>query len=336
MITRVSITAPALHDVAPNGGRTAKRDHERLLKAMHRHAELVFDSDDSARDFLADLRASSQTLPAGVAKRWQELMVDFLKNGRARAVRPSLTKSTTLDAWARSWASDVDVAVVDWQTASDLHVPEDEGWVVHPSTQFEVASADVAADCHHFTQMQELADRGIFPKGTPRDEIWRTVLEPMWRTSKHAAIIDRYLFKYLWQERTNDHLRWLLDKMSASSGSGAKHLTLIGQDLESYSWDPLATLSALELACTGHAISSIDLHLVTGPGSLMTHDRHIRFDCGAIKLGGGFDRLSSRTVRDEDGLGWQFIADPGALRQLQQAETRSKDIRGTLHERRAF
>lgn len=338
MITRVSINAQALHDVSPTGGRSAKIAHEHLLKTMKRHAELVFDSDDSARDFVHHIRSSGETLPPGVAKRWQELVADFLKNGRARAARPALPAPTTIESWARSWSGDVDVAVVDRQTAGDLDVPEDEGWMVEPSTQFEVASADAAADCHHFTQLQELAEQVIFPKGTPRDTIWTTVLEPMWRASKHATLIDRYLFKNLWQKRPNDHLSWLLDRMATTPGNTAKHVTLIGLDLAGDSWSPFETLDALAQACSGSAIGSIDLHLVPEwvphPARPMAHDRHIRFNCGAIKLPGGFDRLGSRTVWDEDGLGWQFISDAQSVRQLQEAELRSKNLPGTVHNQR--
>lgn len=334
MIARLAIAPEALDDLDNLGARASKREHERLVQLVQEHGALVFADDDSASQFIRRIRAGSSSLPAGVGKRWSELAVFFHKAGRLRTARPALTSPLTalpMGDHGAAWASNVDIAVVDEATAQGLGVPLEEGLITDPDTGFEVALPDSIAATSHLHAIKELRDRGFHGNGTPRDDFWHDVLEPIWDVSTHVTVLDRYLFARIWRERHDEHVQWLLRWLDQAPGRRGR-VTLIGEALTNQAADVSEVLDVVGDACSGGRIDMVTVKLTPPPRRgqppYLPHDRHIRFDSAGVYLNAGFDRLEHPTITAHDGLVWEYRWSPQALQALRDVEARASRARG--------
>lgn len=330
MIAKINISAKALNTLSTASPRVNKRAHEKFISRINKHGYLVFENDLAASEFMDYLKHDAQNLPAGVAKRWRELVLELHKHTRLKAARPPLNYSVSeadeFRALSNAWESDIDVAVVDPDTAKTLGVPENDGNKVSPESGFEVTVADVAVDCHHFETFDSLIDRGVYSNGSTRDSFWRDVLYPLWFSSRKAIILDRYLLKgwleYGWKD---EHVQWLA-RMLAHSRGPQGDLTLICETPQmsaSYFDGALETLKSMS---SGGRLRSIELVLIPGDWGRrrLPHDRHIRFDSAAVSLHAGFGRLSRPIISPLDGMRWQYITDKKSLSSLQSDEDRCR------------
>lgn len=336
MIARLAISPEALAEVSLGTERAAKLEHERLLKLVSKHGAIVFPDDDAVRAFLRFLRDPKATLPPGVGKRWEALLIAFLKGSRMWAERPPLSPplrpSAELTSLGQSWAKSVDVVVVDADTGSALGVPESEGWLVVGESGLEIAYLDAVSSCDHISRLDQFQEAGHLASGASRELFWDRVLSPLWRTSKHVTLLDRYLLKGFWNGGVVEHVEWLLERMADASGVKGS-VTLIAEAREPKQVDLGAVLDRLASICIDGRIGTLRVNLVperpSGRDARMAHDRHIRFDTNAVSLGAGVDRLSRPTIWDSNGMNWQYRWAEEALSQLRAAEQRAAQMRGT-------
>ncbi|MHA6751535.1 hypothetical protein ACX31A_11725 [Dermacoccus nishinomiyaensis] len=229
-----------------------------------------------------------------------------------------------------AWASAVDVAVVGETMADLLGIPDDDGLMADPATGFEVALADWVAVTNHLTAIKELRDRGFHAQGRSRDDFWREVLAPIWSVSTHATVVDRYLFRKIWNGKRDEHVRWLLRRLNETPGKRGR-VVLIGEALSSVDADMDLVLQVISEACQGGRIDAVTVQLTPphrGSSPYLPHDRHIRFDNAAVYLNAGFDRLSCSTITAPDGLVWEYRWAHDAMQALRAVEKRALRARG--------
>lgn len=327
MITRINISPSALRTVSSATGRVAKHAHKQLLDMVRNHGVIVLESSDAAKELVRFLKQHDDALPPGVRKKWMDLAIDFLKTNRMTTAKPALSLSPTtaqgFNSLSNAWSREIDVALVDPQAAETLGVPEDEGQMVSPETGFEVVIADVATNSYHFDAIKHLVAQGSLGQGESRELFWKDVLEPLWSVSRNAVVLDRYLFSgFLEKGWKDEHVQWLSRKLAHARGPVGK-LTLIGQDFRpSETKFQRACDNLLRLATEGR-LHSIDLVLVP-PDNWKPrdypHDRHIRFDSGAIMPLAGFDRLSRPKISHSEGMNWKFLlsSNSGALQESER------------------
>ena len=335
MIARLAIAAEALDDLAQLGTRGAKREHERLLQLVREHGALVFADGEAATQFLRRVREGSSPLPAGVGKRWNELVIDFHKANRMRVAEPSLApplRSARFEEVSPAWAQAVDVAVIDGDTATALGVPDEDGLLTDSATGFEVALADSIGQTNHLTRIKRLRDKGFHPEGALREEFWGEVVFPIWDVSSRATVLDRYLFKQIWRGARNEQLQWLIQRLAGATVRRPRRITLIGEALADCQVNLDQVLQVVDEACRGGVVDKVTVKLVPPPGRGQTphlpHERHIRFDNAAVFLGPGFDRLSRSKVTAHDGLHWDYRWSPEALTALRAVEDRAARASG--------
>lgn len=332
MIARLAITPEALADVTSGVGRIAKQDHERFLRLVVEYGALVFPDDQAASEFVRFLRTHSETLPPGVAKKWTTVLTDFVQGSRMWAERPPLVPSlhaAGLAAVAQAWAPAVDVVVVDASTGAALGVPDSEGWMVEDGSGLEVAYPDAVPDGEHLQKISHVRNVGNLAMGRSRELFWSDVIQPIWRSSRRATLVDSYLLKPFRQSRRDEPVEWMLGRMSDAPGMRGA-VTLIADAGETHPLGPEDVLERLAPVCAGGRIERLKVHLIPskGRGKLVPHDRHIRFDTSAVQLGAGFDRLASSLVRDKDGLNWTFRWSKEGIDPLRNAEERALGLRG--------
>lgn len=289
---------------------------------------MVFPDDAVASEFLRLLRDPQASLPPGVAKRWEALLIDFRKGSRMWPARPPLApglrQTPEFAALGQSWGGSVDVVVVDEATGSILGIPEDQGWLVDQRSGLEVAYPDAIHACDHISRIGQFQSEGNLPVGASREVFWDEVIMPIWRSAKRATLVDRYLLQGLWRGRKGEHVEWLLGRLADAPGARGS-VTLITEAKDPWLSDPEAVLDQLEPFCAGGRIDRLQLHLVPARerGSHLPHDRHIRFDTNAVILHAGFDRLSRANVGDPNGMNWEYRWAEDALSSLRAAEERA-------------
>lgn len=336
MIARLAISPEALVEASSATGRAAKQDHERLLKLVIKHGAVVFPDEDAAKAFLTFLREQGDALPPGVANRWMELLRSFLKGSRMWAERPplvpSLGPSARLATLGETWAGAVDVVVVDVATGSSMGIPEADGWLVEGRSGLEFAYPDAVPSCETVSRIDQVHEAGNFPEGTSRELFWDQVLLPLWRTSKHVTLVDRYLLEGWWDGSAVAHVEWLLEHLAGAPGVRGG-VTLIAEAKKPEEAHLVAVLDHLSHFCSGGRIDRLQVHLVPRRPhreARMSHDRHIRFDTSAVSLGASFDRLSTPMIRDHEGVNWSYRWADEALRSFRSAERRATNLRGAV------
>ena len=201
----------------------------------------------------------------------------------------------------------------------------------------ELATASVAAHCRTLTRIRNLAEVGHTSAGTSRDEFWRFVLEPIARTSRQVTIFDRYLLGGLIWHHDNlprsrswdpDTVIWLLEKLDRTMAGNSIVRLLTGDVRDqglAHADDAAAMIRSLWPPRASGRISEVQVTVASWrrPGVSLPHDRHIRFDVGVgVKMHSGWDRLGRKTVRDVDGIGWQYLWRAAAVQSLRAAEGR--------------
>lgn len=336
MIARLAISPQALIDLGAGlPARQAKANHDQLLRALRAHGTLVFASADEARA-LAKVLKGEEGLPPGASKKWTGLFEEFLTRSpkRAEVLNPpasfSFGVAHQLDELRTAWAGRADVAILDDEQGDRVGIPLEEGWLAVGDGQFEVATGSSAAHCRRLTRFQDMMDRGFAPVGSSREIFWEDVLGPLARVSRTASVVDRYLFKDLLgntRRVDSEHVVWLLQHLEASlRGNGP--VTLIAERFTTETAQDV--MQAIDASWPRGRTRSFEIVVVLVPKGMTSrrnvrfpHDRHIRFDVGAaVVVPAGFDRLRGSTIRDPDGMKWDYkwAAEPLAV--LRSAEQR--------------
>jgi hypothetical protein len=333
MYARVAIAANAL-DTSGLSTSVANLVHRAAAECVAVHGRLVFGSDQEAAEVVAAIRRGS-ALPQDARNRWVEVLMHLKKTDRITVRRPdapALASIRALGDLQRQWGSDADVAVVADEACQALSMPAS---LAHRP---EVATAATFDDSPTIRRFRGLAENATVACGSSREPFWTDVLAPLATEARSVTLLDRYLFKSLWDLHSGkpwthrwqgEHVAWLLHRLSAVLGPTAEVRLIGAWDKPNYPNETAAsTAAALRAAWTSVSSGPSTNVTVTlaSPAKIadFPHDRHIRFSTGgAILLGAGFDRLRENMIRDKDGLTWQYRWSPGAIRDLAAREQRA-------------
>lgn len=333
MYARIAIAANAL-DTSGLPNAVANLVHRAAAEGVAVHGRLVFGSDQEAVELVAAIRWGS-ALPQDARKRWVEVLMHLRKTNRITVRKPDappLASVRDLDDLCLQWGAATDVAVVAAEVGEVLGAAAEAG------RRPEVATASTLDDCRVIRRIRSLAEEATAAYGSDRERFWGDVLEPLATGARQVTVVDRYLFKSLWDLDSEkywtrgwqgEHLTWLLQRIDSVSESGAE-VRLVG------AWNPgvypamtaTSTADALKAAWAPAGAGRLAKVTVTlaspARGVDFPHDRHIRFSTGAaLMLGAGFDRLREKKIWDQDGLNWQYRWSPGAIREVEAREQRA-------------
>ncbi|MEU4421496.1 hypothetical protein AB0F81_12785 [Actinoplanes sp. NPDC024001] len=343
MYARVAIASNAL----PTPGlpaAVANALHQAAVEGLHAHGRLVFGSNGDAVELIKAVQ-SGPGLPPDARRRWSEMLIHLAKIKRITISRPDTVPVASINALAdlrQHWGGHADVAVVAAEACEPLGVPVDEWLLTDTGQRPDVATTATVPQCSAIKRLRGLADHATAPRGSSRDQFWRDVLEPLATGAQQATVVDRYLFKALWDLTTGkhwttgwrgEHLGWLLRRLDAVMGASAE-VRLIGAASRDHptmtaerTADALRTLWAPESA---GRLARVTITLAApGRPASFPHDRHIRFSTGgAVLLAAGFDRLRAAVITDEDGMNWQYRWSRAALQELTSTERRAAALPG--------
>ena len=223
----------------------------------------------------------------------------------------------------------VDVLVVSEASGEAQGVPTFPGHMTR-SGEPELTYLDSFAHSAAADAVRALRDRGNFPQGSSRHDIWDAVLQPLAQISVEATLLDRFFLT----KPSGDHAKWLITNLDRSLRDGA-HLRILGE--WDASWTEQQARDVAHKRVAPHVgsgrIASVEVILAaawdrSGPTSRRPrnapygpHNRHLRFSCGmAVTAVEGFDRLRQRTVEGVDGFTWGLVSSADRLGDLGRSE----------------
>lgn len=312
--------------------------HRTLLEHVNAHGRLIFGDDPEVTALLRAIK-SGEGIPQDARTRWVETLTRLRKYGRIKVLhthQSPLSDARVLDDLRANWGTVADVAIVASDACQALGIPPDVGVISLPGKTPDVAITAAASSSPVMQRLKALADNAIAPTGSDREDFWQHVLAPLASDARSVTILDGYLFKPLWDIRTQkpwarawrtEHVAWLLEHLDSVMAPQAQ-VRLIGNRHNDY---PQMTANDTAEALREHwkplhigRLQSITL-LLANPrrGERFPHDRHIRFSNGsAIEISAGLDRLRQDTIWDPDGMKWKYVWHNDALRALQYTEER--------------
>ncbi len=338
MYARVAVASDAL-DTGSLPLPVANAIHVSFMQDLQAHGRLIF-SEDSEVAALLDAIRSGPGLPPDARSRWRETLACLAKNKRIRVLHQAgatpLASVRTLEELRRQWATDADIAVIAVENCSPLGVSLEAGILADPKQAPDVSITAAVPSSPAMTRLKELADRGFAASGSSRETFWRDVLEPLATDALNVNVLDRFLFKVVWDIAAgkpwargwqSDQLAWLLERLDSCMAPGAT-VRLIGEAHRDYPrMNAAATAAAVESSwgwSRRGRLGEVAIAVIpSARGRRFPHDRHARFSTGgAILIPAGFDRLRDDAVWDPDGMNWQYRWTAAGLQELAAVEAR--------------
>jgi hypothetical protein len=324
LIARVALSPLGLVELSegtPELSFERLRRYRDLVELLDRHGALVL-SDDSDRSFLqaAIVEVSRRSPDSGTALR--ELLKKLQARNRVVSIGAGATGGIdVVENGAQlqdPWGDHTDIAVLTRKAAELFGLTDVAASVVEPTSNVEVTTAERAAQARRFARLAALRDGKSFTAGSPRDEFWDEVLEPMLRLSRSVALVDRFLFGWLHRRRDDDPradgwepgaLSWLLTKIDALPGEPRTVTLMAARRSSQHGGFPdtaAAVRALLEQVWTpaNGGIGTIEI-LAPGYATTLPHPRQLHCDAGPIvHVDAGFEAFE-RPLLQKD-LVWNF------------------------------
>lgn len=338
MLVNVHVTPSVVVETSRSVAKfSAPALRRELREFLLRHGVLRFASNAEAKTWIDGLK--SEELTPQEAKEWQQLLLTLNKLGRLVSENPALVEdadsATSKEELLPLAALSPLLSVIGTDTYGRLF-PDAEVGVSPLKPNLDVTVPGSISQSAMHERLINLAQSGSFLRGTKRNDLWATLLEPLARVSKEIVVFDRYLFGQL-EASFDEQVNWLLSRLDASAPKGAA-VTLIGArgvpgdfgnervpgNAADAEWlirenvsQKFERLGSVRVALAP-SVRVRDMH----------HDRHIRFGAGAaVEVPAGFDRLAVPELRDNFGFTYRHSTD--ALKQLRARETAVLDNRNT-------
>lgn len=348
MLARIAVASDAL-DVGDTRTVVANQIHDALLHEVRAHGRLVFSSIAERNNLLRAVKTDVR-LPQTARSRWIEMLAYLQQRQRISVMDddgcPDLASVRTLEELRKKCGGRVQVAVVSDDASAGLGISESTGLLDDRQTPLEVATAVAATQSPTLVTHRKCAERGHSEMGSSREQFWNEVLRPMAEGARSATILDGYLLGSLWDMENcepwtrgwrTEQVVWLLRHLDSVMAPGGEVRLICNQrsrvvfgadktaDIVYGEWDPpqFGRLSMVVLS----------LSESLRRGERFPHDRHIRFNYGvALQMPAGFDRLREDTIRDADGMSWQYRWEHQAVLALQSVESRALALSGMVSE----
>lgn len=309
---------------------------DEIHRLLHRHGVLNFLSRDEAVALIDSLKTSS--LQPKELKAWQELLVYLKSKNRLAAADPALLvggvegAQSTKDLGALQPLSPL-VSIVGSEVYERLFPGDEVGVTKVGGT--EVVATGAISGSTQVAQLQDLLDKGVFLKGTSRDEVFNALFAPLARVSQEIAVFDRYLYASLGDGGGEEHLGWLVRRLDEVARPGAI-IKLFGARGIDGQWgyrvprDGWEAKRLLEDNLRPNLQRAAQVEAWLAPSTRdMHHDRHIRFFAGgAVELPSGFDRFAAPRLQDNMGFTYRHV--PESLRDLQVRERQVSEDRRSV------
>lgn len=347
MYARVAVASNAL-DFTGLPQPVANALNEALLERILANGRLVFSSDADALDFVRAIR-SIEGLPQGARTRWTFVLSRLKQNGRVIVGEPTvglpLTDMDALATLRAQWGARTDVAVVATSMSETFGIPADTGVLTDPLQGPDIAMVGTAPYAPALARIHELEQHSVAATGSPREEFWTTVLEPLATNAVAATILDPYLFTRLsdiahgrhQQPHGGEQVTWLLERLD-SVMAGRATVRLIGSRAHVHNDDDAQAIAEFVAAQWGPLgvgrLAKVEILLAENRGqNRLPHDRHIRFSTGsALKIEAGFDRLRDERIWDPSGMWWTYFWQTDALDRLRRDEERGEALARQTHQ----
>ena len=354
MIVDIALSPHSIDELSAHRlARAAIAAQTNVFETMRSHGALVFAGPDELLAFRGAL--DSSLLSETEKKRWRELILHLMSQGRVRVssdVHPmKLDEIHTEDELSDFAAAGGESILVLQSTQFDALFPNNEAGLVDIPGSVSAAVVPALAHTLPMARQRTLALSGCHPFGTPRDDVWNEIFDPLAKRSKHIVVTDAYLFKEVARRAAGrrgygasvEHLSWLLTKI-ASRGRPGTRVTLVAThsipDGQSsvVPGDAAQVADMLQTQWTSLPGAIVELSIVLAPfrGSQLSfpHNRHIRFDMLGFNLSEGLDRLRDTNVRDPDGFNWEYKFDTQSIDALKAREQRVRNERSVKIETR--
>jgi hypothetical protein len=343
MYARVAVASNSL-DLGTLPPPVANALHNTLIEMLLAHGRLVFASQDEALEFVRAIKTTGG-IPPGARTRWTAALAQLKQSGRVVFTNPpgpaTLANVTTLNGVRTQWGSQADVAVIADSACVLLGVPADTGILSDPTLNPDLAIPAAAPDAPAVARLHLLQQHPVAAHGSTRKKFWETVLQPIATDAHTATVLDGYLFNQLSkichgniaEPLGGEQVVWLLSRLDQVMSQGAT-VRLIANASRLQPGDTAEVIAqAIRDRWTpkkdGRPARVEVLLRTAGKGEKFPHARHIRFSTGgAIRIDGGFDRLSEASIWDQSGMLWSYDWHLAALGSLRTEERMAEDFRG--------
>lgn len=340
MIANIALSPSAIRELSDLGTASVVRSlHRTLRDTLSAHGALHLANASEKEKLLSLLKGDAGVPPREVAA-WKETILSLVDQGRLRVGRPDVPFGMGEISSLEQLATMADLhpecpVYVLTEGQLDLLFPERSEADRADSTVY--VSGVSIDEAEPIAKLADAAQRGNFPRGSNREDFWDQVLAPLARPAKNISILDRYILKGM-QSREDNHprsnrwdedvLTWLLRKIDCVEGSDVEVDICAGVGQQGTPQTPAEALDLIHRCWRPRSltrIKAINLHVGEWerPDGWLPHDRHIRFGkVSVIALPGGLDRLSSRTIRDLDGMNWTYKWNADQAESFRSAEAR--------------
>lgn len=339
MVARVGIDADSLLDHR-GPDRPSQNNLKGLAVVLDELGVVQMNGSPDANDLvdaIGQLSPDMQTL-------WTKTLTGLHTNNRVldgdrQETMRDICKTTPIPQDIRD---SVDLIVLGESARKRQDVPEIAGfgytksskcWCTACSTRRgepELSVSESVAYCDTVKSIRELRERGNFPEGTARQDVWNAVFAPLAKLSSEVTILDRFFLRH---DSGRDHAVWFVKALDREMPPGS-NLRLLGE------WPPDTDGQQAEAAVRDRLqrlVGSGNLERVSvtlsaawdkGPHSRRAestkygpHNRRIRFSCGfAVSSEEGFDRLGTKKITGADGFTWKVIRSPERIAEFGRME----------------
>lgn len=319
MIARIAIDARAMADIADQIPRHAKRRHDELTKFLRDHGVIVFTSKGDLDALVAALKASP------FARLWLTTLKELRDSGRFQTrFTPGWNLAEQASLRLPEYMQErIDLLVIPELLANHKDFDSLGYCTLETGTPIAVLT-DSLPQTPIASRISSLRERGHFPYGASREDVWHRVLEPLAVYSREVTVLDRYLLARIHDRRELGHVQWLLEKLTDTVPKGARIRVLAEHKSAGYrNSDPRTPYRDFfnHLSLPPQVEVQVAVCPWGGKNGKGPHDRHIRFSSGsAISANAGFDRLRYQTIREKDGFQWTFHRTPETLDEFRQRE----------------
>ena len=272
------------------------------------------------------LTAAIGQLPPDVRTVWIKTLKGLYDLNRFRCGErhETMTDICNAEQLPEDFHKQLNLVVVSKQVAEKREIPVHTGYATRVCEP-ELSLADSVDHCTTIERARVLRERGNFPAGSSRNEIWTNLFKLPAELSAEVTLLDGYFFHYNLQRKgaPRDHVTWFIRELNRTLLEGSS-LRLLCQLPEGSTVLGLEqTVQDLLSPIVGSGrLASIHVVLAPARGSTrLPHNRHLRFSCGAaITSDEGFDRLGRSKIDGVEGFSWKAVMSAEMLGEFSRRE----------------
>lgn len=297
MFVRVAIDPFAADEMAEG---VARKPSGRVIRWLREQVLLGFESKEARAALLQAFDA--RAVGVELASAFQALLQADYRHLYPRDNPPVPMEQLDSALAAQSWAAVVDLLLLSETRSADLG-----GAATRPElTTFRDTLNSIAFD------RSDQQRQRTYPRGTPRNVIWREVFQPLAERSVEIYLIDRFFASQLVQalrardrgeDRPANGAEWFVRNLAktpraAGAGTGTK-VTIVSSDKDFRDQPDGAEKARARIATwTDGLRPACDVSLRIRPDPRVPHDRHVAFvPWVGLQLGNGVASFDEKQLK---------------------------------------